>query len=189
MLVSGIADEEIQINYITWTPYSGYENGVDHYEIYRLEPSGLSVLVGIAPPAQLGIQDSVDTGSFPGEICYYVEAHEILNPYGFQEISKSNEICLVYEPIIYVPNAFYPEGINNVFKPVATNIDPNDFKMTIMNRWSNVIYETTDYSAGWDGRFGPKNEWVPNDIYIYILEFHDASGKEIIKRGNVTVIR
>jgi len=189
MLASGIADEEIQINYITWTPYSGYENGVDHYEIYRLEPSGLSVLVGIAPPAQLGIQDSVDTGSFPGEICYYVEAHEILNPYGFQEISKSNEICLVYEPIIYVPNAFYPEGINNVFKPVATNIDPNDFKMTIMNRWSNVIYETTDYNAGWDGRFGPKNEWVANDIYIYILEFHDASGKEIIKRGNVTVIR
>jgi hypothetical protein len=58
-----------------------------------------------------------------------------------------------------------------------------------MNRWSNVIYETTDYNAGWDGRFGPKNEWVANDIYIYILEFHDASGKEIIKRGNVTVIR
>jgi gliding motility-associated-like protein len=83
----------------------------------------------------------------------------------------------------------FPEGINSVFKPVATNIDPSKFKMTIMNRWSNIIFETTDYNLGWNGRFQANNELVPNDMYIYVMEFYDAAGNQLIKRGEVYVIR
>lgn len=189
ILTDGFANEELQTNFITWSPYLGFDGGVDHYEIFRKDPSGSSILVASVPSAQLSIEDSIDSGPYPGEICYFVEAIESLNSYNFQEVSRSNELCLVYQPIIYIPNAFYPDGINNLFKPVAINIDPNSFRMTILNRWSNIIFSTTDYNQGWDGRFGPKNELVPNDMYIYIIEFHDAAGKETIKRGNVTVVR
>jgi gliding motility-associated-like protein len=162
---------------------------VDHYEIYRIEPNGNPLLIASVPSTQYLIEDSVDSGPYPGEICYYVEAHELLNNYGIQETCASNLICLYYEPIIFIPNSIIPDGINSVFKPVATNIDPTKFKMTIMNRWSNVVFETADFNEGWNGKYKDKDELVPNDMYIYVMEFYDAAGNQFIKRGEVYVIR
>ena len=189
VLAQGIADNETQINVISWTPYQGFQVGVDHYEIYRIEPNGTSTYINSVPAAQLSIEDSVDSGPYPGKICYYVEAHELINNYGIQETCLSNVVCLTYQPMIYIPNSVYPDGINNVFKPVATNIDPTHFKMTIMNRWSNIVFETTDYNQGWDGRYQVNHELVPNDMYLYIIEFYDAAGNQLMKRGDVYVIR
>jgi hypothetical protein len=189
VLAQGIADNETQINVISWTPYQGFQVGVDHYEIYRIEPNGTSTYINSVPAAQLSIEDSIDSGPYPGKICYYVEAHELINNYGIQETCLSNVVCLTYQPIIYIPNSVFPDGINNVFKPVATNIDPTHFKMTIMNRWSNIVFETTDYNQGWDGRYQVNHELVPNDMYLYIIEFYDAAGNQLMKRGDVYVIR
>jgi hypothetical protein len=189
VLASGIADNETQINVISWTPYLGFEVGVDHYEVFRIEPDGSAALIQSVPNGQLRVEDSVDSGPFPGKICYYVEAHEFMNNYGIQEICASNTFCLTYDPIIYIPNSIIPDGINSVFKPVATNIDPTKFKMTIMNRWSNVVFETLDFNEGWNGKYKDKDELVPNDMYIYVMEFYDAGGNQFIKRGEVFVIR
>ena len=189
ILTSGVADNESQINVLSWTPYLGFDVGVDHYEIYRIEPNGNPLLIASVPSTQYLIEDSVDSGPYPGEICYYVEAHELLNNYGIQETCASNLICLYYEPIIFIPNSIIPDGINSVFKPVATNIDPTKFKMTIMNRWSNVVFETADFNEGWNGKYKDKDELVPNDMYIYVMEFYDAAGNQFIKRGEVFVIR
>lgn len=189
ILATGIADNETQINVLSWTPYLGFEVGVDYYEIYRIDPSGNPQSLGSVPSGQLTFEDSVDAGDYPGEICYKVAAHEILNNYGIQEICASNLICLFYEPIIFIPNSIIPDGINQVFKPVAINIDPTQFKMTIMNRWSNVIFETVDFNEGWNGKYTTKDELVPNDMYIYVMEFYDAAGNQYMKRGEVFVIR
>jgi hypothetical protein len=189
ILATGIADNETQINVISWTPYLGFEVGVSTYEVYRIEPDGSTTLIQTVPNGQYSVEDSVDSGPYPGEICYYIEARELINNYGIEERCASNTVCLTYTPIIYIPNSVFPEGINNVFKPVATNIDPSKFKMTIMNRWSNIIFETADYNLGWNGRFQANNELVPNDMYIYVMEFYDAAGNQLIKRGEVYVIR
>jgi gliding motility-associated-like protein len=189
ILASGIANDETQINLVSWTPYLGFEIGVDHYEVYRIEPGGLNTLVGSVPSSQLSIEDSVDSGSYPGEICYQIEAHEIPNNYGITEICNSNQVCLIYQPIIYIPNSIFPDGINSVFVPIATNVDPTRFKMTIFNRWNNVIFETTDIQQGWNGRAAYNDELVPNDMYIYVMEFYDAAGNQLMKRGEVYVIR
>ena len=189
ILATGIANDETQINVISWTPYLGFEVGVSEYEVYRIEPDGSATLIQTVPNGQYSIEDSVDSGPYPGEICYYIEARELINNYGIEERCASNTVCLTYTPIIYIPNSVFPEGINNVFKPVATNIDPSIFKMTIMNRWSNIIFETTDYNLGWNGRLQSTNELVPNDMYIYVMEFYDAAGNQLIKRGEVYVIR
>ena len=58
-----------------------------------------------------------------------------------------------------------------------------------MNRWSNIVFETTDYNQGWDGRYQVNHELVPNDMYLYIIEFYDAAGNQLMKRGDVYVIR
>ena len=189
VLCQGIGVQEVQINSLNWTPYVGFDVGVDHYEIFRIDPSGNLNFLASLPAGRYTYDDSVQLGDFPGKVCYYVEAHEVPNNYGFQEACKSNEICILYPPIIYIPNSIVPDGINQVFKPVAINVDPTKFSMTIMNRWSNIIYQTNDFNQGWNGKFGDKDDLVPNDMYLYIMEFYDAAGTQYIKRGEVYVIR
>ena len=189
ILAQGMADNETQINLIQWTPYLGFEIAVDYYDVYRIEPDGSSTLIKSVPNGQYSVEDSVDSGPYPGKICYYIEAHEFMNNYGIQENCFSNVVCLTYEPIIYIPNSIFPDGINSIFKPIATNIDPSKFKMTIMNRWSNIVFETSDFNLGWNGKYIDKDELVPNDMYIYVMEFYDAAGNQYMKRGEVYVIR
>ena len=52
-----------------------------------------------------------------------------------------------------VPNAFTPngDGLNDTFRPVATGDLIRQFSMVIYYRWGQMIFETSDYSAGWAG--------------------------------------
>ncbi len=190
IFVQGIADEIQQINYVYWSPYVGFDGGIDHYDVFRYNKlSGVSQLIATINPNQLSFEDTLISNDFPGEICYYVEGSENLNSYGFAEVTRSNVFCLVYEPIIYIPNSFCPSGVNTVFLPILTNIDPTNYSMYIMNRWSNIIFESNDMNVGWDGKINGGKDEAPNDNYLYVISVQDAGGRQITKRGFVTLIR
>jgi len=88
------------------------------------------------------------------------------------------------EATLYVPNAFTPDGKNEVFKAIGTHI--NDFKMTVYNRWGELIFESDDINNGWDGKF--RKEAVPMDVYIWIITYK-AYETAKIAYGNVTLLR
>src|SRR5690606_35382418 len=61
----------------------------------------------------------------------------------------------VYEgPAYYVPNAFTPngDGLNDIFRPVPVGIVTTDY-FRIFNRYGQLVYETTQWMKGWDGRY------------------------------------
>ncbi|MEM6526284.1 MAG: gliding motility-associated C-terminal domain-containing protein [Bacteroidota bacterium] len=100
--------------------------------------------------------------------------------------SISNEINLYLPLRIYIPTAFSPngDGLNDTFGPVGEGI--NEFKITVYDRWGEVIFTSHDISTKWDGRH--KGSPVPFGSYNYELV---ASGKEIgqvQKAGSVTLI-
>ena len=190
ILLQGVADEIQQINYVYWSPYLGFDGNVNQYEVFSYNTlSGLSQSLGSVNSNQLSYEDVLLSNDFPGEICYYVEAKENVNSYGFSETSRSNLFCLVYTPIIYIPNSFCPSGVNTVFLPILTNIDPKNYSMYIMNRWSNIIFESNDLNLGWDGKINGGKDDAPNDNYLYVVTVQDAGGRQITKRGFVTLIR
>jgi gliding motility-associated-like protein len=91
-------------------------------------------------------------------------------------------------PEIYIPNAFSPngDGQNDRFRFIPVGI--TDYKyFRIYNRWGMEIYASTDFRNGWDGTF--KGAPAPVDTYVWILQGTDFTGKEIMKRGTVTLIR
>ena len=92
-------------------------------------------------------------------------------------------------PIIYVPNAFVPEGINTIFKPVLSDFDPADYDFTIIDRWGQAIFRTNIPSEGWDGRIAFSGEMAVTGTYLYMLTLRDGDGIEIIKRGHVTLLK
>lgn len=91
-------------------------------------------------------------------------------------------------PDIYVPSAFSPngDGQNDRFRFIPVGITTYKF-FRIFNRWGVEIYSSSDFKTGWDGTF--KGDPAPVDTYIWILQGVDFNGKEIMKRGTVTLIR
>jgi gliding motility-associated-like protein len=93
------------------------------------------------------------------------------------------------EGIIFVPNTFTPNGnaTNPTFMAYGDGIVK--FQMRIFDRWGNLLYETTDINAGWDGRY--KGKVVQVDSYVYVIEYQTtcAGGKTIKKIGHVNVLR
>jgi gliding motility-associated-like protein len=91
-------------------------------------------------------------------------------------------------PEMYIPNAFTPngDGHNDRFRFIPVGIV--DYKyFRIYNRWGVEIYSSTDFRSGWDGYY--KGMPAPIDTYIWILQGVDYNGKEITKKGTVTLIR
>ena len=57
-----------------------------------------------------------------------------------------------------VPMPFPPnnDGYNDEFRQLECS-QLNRFNMKIYNRWGELMFETSDYSAGWDGTFRVNN--------------------------------
>src|SRR5690606_22637904 len=124
-----------------------------------------------------------------GKICYYVQAIEGMNVYGFSESSISNIRCSTVPPLIYIPNAFTPNGLNPIFKPVLSDFDPTNYDFTIFDRWGQAIFKTSDPTQGWDGKLKISGKIANTGTYIYYVKLHDGNGIEIIKRGYVTLLK
>ncbi len=98
--------------------------------------------------------------------------------------------------LVYVPNAFAPASANsneNVFKIYGTNLEPGSLRLTIYNRWGNVVFGSRSFDqitgSGWDGRNqNTRDEAVPG-VYTYTLEGGFKTGKTFRKNGTVTLIR
>lgn len=186
--INHVDENNMTVN-IQWTPYSKFEGGVSRYEIFRAVNGQYQwPAIYTAANNEFQFEDQLDEmQTMTGKVCYRVVAKEGANIYNFNEESLSNEACYVFEPIIYIPNAFTPGGLNPIFKPVINLAQFNHFKMTIFDRWNGIIYQTDDLNLGWDGIMN-NGKKAPMDVYGYIISIEDGNGKEIRKTGHVTVI-
>lgn len=175
---------------LNWSSYTQFDGSILGYTIYRgIDGNFNGLPLATVGPNVFFYEDSLDNAIFTGKVCYYVEAIEGSNRYDDPKISRSNIACEVFEPIIYVPNAFWPEGINKVFIPVISIFDASDYRFTIFDRWGQVIFNTTSFEEGWNGQLGNSGEMANTGTYIYMITLKDGNGLEVIKRGHVTLLR
>jgi gliding motility-associated-like protein len=102
--------------------------------------------------------------------------------------SASDVVGIYYDPVIYVPNAFTPDGnsTNADFFAVAANI--RDFKMEIFNRWGELIYTGDLQSKSWDGSY--KNLPCPDGVYVWKITYKGLWTEEIHHLvGHVSLLR
>ncbi|MFZ5554846.1 MAG: gliding motility-associated C-terminal domain-containing protein [Bacteroidota bacterium] len=176
------------INILQWNHYDGWDGPITGYNIYRsvngvFDPAPVATVAG----TQRYYEDDVSSQmQATGEFCYYVEALEGTNSYGISEVSHSNIGCAVIDPIIWVPNAFIINGVNNVFKPVASYVDFNEYDLKIFNRWGEMIFQTSDINTGWDGLH--KSKQAGEGVYVWQIILKDGEGKTYEQRGRVTLL-
>jgi gliding motility-associated-like protein len=83
-------------------------------------------------------------------------------------------IVVLSEAIFYIPNTFTPDEDehNQLWKPIFTSgFDIYSFNLQIYNRWGEIIWETNDASAGWDGTYGIDGLKVPSGIYNWTIRY------------------
>ena len=91
-------------------------------------------------------------------------------------------------PEFYVPNAFTPngDGKNEVFRFVAAGMTVIHY-FKVFNRYGQLVYNSTNPSAGWDGSFNGKPQTT--GTYIWMIGGQDYLGNHIGRKGTVTLIR
>lgn len=190
ILLSTHYDDLLKMNYLTWTPYSEFDGSIIGYRIYRgLNGDEPTNLITTVSDGHYFYNDDVSGVVSNGKICYKVEAIESMNVYGFAETAFSNRSCIVQEPLIYIPNAFIPDGINSVFLPIVNDFEPTSYELLIFSRWGEVIFKTNAYDEGWDGTITTSGQMAQHGTYLYVLTIEDGAGNEIQKRGHVTLVK
>lgn len=90
-------------------------------------------------------------------------------------------------PLVDVPTGFSPngDGFNDVVYVKGYGISKMTFR--IFNRWGEKIFESTDKSKGWDGRY--KGVIQEMEVYQYTLSVTFFDGTKDFKKGNITLLK
>jgi gliding motility-associated-like protein len=99
------------------------------------------------------------------------------------EIIVTNGICQLYMPNAFTPNN---DGVNDVFR-VKNPGFIEKFRMTVYNRWGEIVFLTTDPYKGWDGIY--KNAAAPMGNYVWQISLTSKNGPAETTYGNVVLIR
>lgn len=181
-------EEKIGYNSMNWTEYPWFISGLDGYNIYRKTSSDNEFsLLTFVSPVENTCDDYVWDLTDVGGVFYYKIAAIALKQSPFQDQSISNTIKITKEPFVFIPNAFAPEGINKIFKPVCLNINENTYEFKVYNRWGSLLFSTNDLNEGWDGTYN--KQAAPQGIYTYVVSYALEEEERIVKRGTFLLLR
>ncbi len=105
-------------------------------------------------------------------------------PVDREEILTVNEDSIVDVPLTICPGCCSYQL--QEFRPQLSTI-PETYRMCIFDRWGNLVFETVDYTTGWDG----KKEGVmqPQDVYMWQITFSFPGGEEQKHTGHISLLR
>lgn len=188
----GCSTEETQANLIQVLeqPVAGFRTtpetvfiGADDMEIISLAENAQFCYYVIENDTILGFMSNY---SFTDEGVYEITQH-VVNAAGCSD-SISHSVVVEYGTEYYIPSAFTPnnDGHNEVFKVVGENI--RKFSLTIFDRWGAEIFHTEDANEGWNGKT-VNDEMLPEGIYVFRLEMRSNTNRDIVKNGQITLLR
>ncbi|MDP2176870.1 MAG: gliding motility-associated C-terminal domain-containing protein, partial [Bacteroidota bacterium] len=61
------------------------------------------------------------------------------------------------------------------------------YYVMLFNRWGEILWESTDKFAGWDGTY--RGEDAQQDVYIWHVKVTAYDGEEYQYEGTVTLLR
>ncbi|NIJ55919.1 T9SS type B sorting domain-containing protein [Dyadobacter arcticus] len=164
---------------ISWTDDIPFTDALGGYDLIELDNGG-SVTNII--PKQTSTNHTLDLGA-QTEFSFQIEAKSADGKF----VSKSNILNVRQEAIVLIPDAFTPNGDAHNERFEVKGYFISKFKMSVFDRWGEVVFHSTDIRGSWDGKI--KNENGAGGQYLYKIEAMDASGRVISKNGTFLLIR
>jgi len=179
------------VNYLSWMypDTCNYEDSIYYNIYYSLDSS-----------ADYALIYTTDTGVF--EYGFLTNPPSIVGCYSIIAIDSvgneslfSNAVCVdidacgaVWFPIVITPNGdgkneyFFADSISSVQK----------FRITIFNRWGNIVYTSEDPFFKWDGKDQDNNQDCADGVYFYegVISLYTLRGPiEKSVKGSITILR
>jgi gliding motility-associated-like protein len=188
ILLNGEANQDRLVNVLAWSPYGDWQDGVDHYNIYRrMKDTPYELIEEVNGGGSLFYEDDIsELVETDGDFFYLIEAIEKGDGSRAPFFAHSNEVNLSVDPIIWIPNAIVLGGYNPVFKPTMSFAIVEEYYLVIFSKWGDLIYETRSIEEGWDGSMNGKA--VQEGVYNYYVTVKDGRGRAIDRFGNITVL-
>ncbi|MBU3714924.1 MAG: gliding motility-associated C-terminal domain-containing protein [Ferruginibacter sp.] len=103
--------------------------------------------------------------------------------------ASSDVTITVLSNCINLTNSFTPnsDGINDLWKVFDAFDCLKKVKVAVYNRYGSKVYESREYKNTWDGRYEGKP--VPDGTYYAVVEYTLVSGKVIVSRTDLTILR
>ncbi len=101
--------------------------------------------------------------------------------------NKATITITYYAKNFFIPNAFTPngDGHNDVWKVYGQNI--KEIYIMVYNQYGQKLFENREVNVGWDGRY--KGKMQPTGVYVYYAKIIFDDGREVTKKGSITLIR
>ena len=170
--------QQNQSTLVSFTPYIEWKEGIKNYTILTkfsndTEWQNMNSLNDTFHRDEEFIKES--------EIrkCYKIVAFSNEN-----NVSESNELCLDYSPIIYIPSALTPngDGLNDNFKFYAHGIE--NIVTRIYNRWGQKIWEGQGTEV-----WNPEPTDQPGAYAYTITGKSTKEAKELTFSGTITIVK
>lgn len=101
----------------------------------------------------------------------------------------SQQVIVAFDRI-FPPNAFSPNAPNSVdriFQLSSVGLQEEGYRLTILSRWGDIVFETRDEIKGWDGRMENGN-YAAAGNYVWVLDFTDFLNRPHRQTGTVTLV-
>ena len=114
----------------------------------------------------------------------------VTHPSGCQD-TLLQIIDVIPEIRYFLPNAFTPndDGTNDIYRGGGIFDGITSFKMLVVNRWGETVFESSDPMQGWNGKKNNVGQPVPEGVYMVLVTFRGPRGDDYEYRGVATVIR
>jgi gliding motility-associated-like protein len=137
---------------------------------------------------QSSVESPDHTYTQPYNITTYAVNYSVTDSFGCE--SKTTKPIIIYSSCyLAVPNAFTPnnDGKNDQLK-VLNAIKTEKLEFSVYNRWGQLVYKTSNWKTGWDGRVNGSPQG--SGVYVWFLKYTDRDTKETrTMRGTATLIR
>jgi gliding motility-associated-like protein len=108
-------------------------------------------------------------------------------------VSELNgEVNIINDVNIFAPNIFTPDGnqFNQTWRVYINGIDIYDYELVIYNRYGEVVFQSFDSEASWDGRYGNNGNIVQDGTYAWVVTAKDAIDDNKYEfKGTINVVK
>jgi gliding motility-associated-like protein len=103
-----------------------------------------------------------------------------------------DQVTVKRELLIYVPNAFTPDadGKNDIWGPVTTNIDNDQYHLMVFDRTGQLVFETRNVKEKWNGGLMNGDYYLEAGVYVWKIVGKEVDARdEFEMNGIVTMLR
>ena len=124
-----------------------------------------------------------------GVAAIYPTVLYVWNEFGCVD-SMLSQVEVINDVVCYAPNTFTPDGdeFNDTWRVYISGIDIYNFHCTVFNRWGEIVWESYDPNAEWDGSYAG-NDIMQDATYVWVINAKDSyNDKKYEFRGTVNIL-